>query len=120
MVAETFIPNPNKLPQVNHIDGNKLNNNVDNLEWVTVSQNGKHAYKNGLEKPTKISPVIKFDLYGNFIKKYNSIKEAKRENKKCSKISDCCLGKRKTAGGYIWKYERRSKDDNINKRRIGH
>lgn len=48
IVAETFIPNQNNLPEVNHKDGNKQNNAVDNLEWVTVSDNQKHAYKLGL------------------------------------------------------------------------
>lgn len=51
LVAEAFIPNPDGLPQVNHIDGNKLNNNVENLEWVDNSQNMIHAYKNGLATP---------------------------------------------------------------------
>ena len=108
LVAETFIPNPDNKPQVNHIDGNKLNNNKNNLEWVTISENGKHAYRIGLEKPTKISPVRQYDLNGNFIKEYKSIKQAKKENKRCSKISDCCTGKRKTAGGYVWKYKERN------------
>lgn len=49
LVAETFIPNPEKLPCVNHKDGNKLNNCFDNLEWVTYSENQKHAYKTGLK-----------------------------------------------------------------------
>ena len=48
IVAEAFIPNPKRLPEVNHIDGNKQNNSVDNLEWCTRSQNTSHAFKTGL------------------------------------------------------------------------
>ena len=51
LVAETFIPNPNNLPEINHIDGDKLNNLASNLEWCTRSQNVKHSFDIGLKTP---------------------------------------------------------------------
>ena len=53
LVAKAFIPNPNNLPQVNHIDGNKLNNNIENLEWVTNSENTTHGYESNLYHSNK-------------------------------------------------------------------
>lgn len=70
-VAETFLSNPDNKPQVNHIDGNKLNNDIANLEWVTQSENLLHAYKNGLVPIRKgcDSPFCKFTQEDiNFIK----------------------------------------------------
>jgi len=55
LIANAFIPNPHELPQINHIDGNKLNNSIDNLEWVTNTGNCEHALKTGLRK-LKVSP----------------------------------------------------------------
>lgn len=105
LVAQAFIPNPNNYSFVNHIDGNKLNNDVNNLEWCTWSQNMIHAYSHGLVKPLT-TKVIQYTLASEKVKEWDSIKEA------CDtlgishgNISKVCCGKRKRAGGYIWRYK---------------
>ena len=115
LIAETFLKNDVNCNIINHKDGNKINNNVTNLEWCTCSHNTKEAYRLGLRKPNilkealngRSKPVLQYDTSKNFIKKWSCIKEASKKLKiKDSNISLVCKGKRKTAGGYIWKYER--------------
>ena len=103
LVAEIFIPNPNNYPAVNHINGIKTDNKIDNLEWCTYSYNTRHAVKNGLIKSKK---VIQLDLQNNMINEYESIAKAcEINNFKPKGIYLVCCGIRKTSQGYKWAYK---------------
>ena len=101
LVALAFIPNPKGLPQVNHIDENKENNCVDNLEWTSIKDNANHGTRNKrISKANSIS-VYCFELDKTFY----GAREAERElGINHSSISKACRGKQKTAGGYLWEY----------------
>lgn len=116
-VAETFIENPNNYEVINHIDGDKLNNNVNNLEWCTYQHNYNHAVKLGLMQNNfnsrqkaieKIKKKVRgINIKTNDIKIFASTSDAAKflgDITKRTHISDVANGKRKIAYGYKWEW----------------
>lgn len=100
LVAQYFIPNPNELKEVNHINGNTRDNRVENLEWVSREENLKHQKDNLLYRRRIIK---QFDLFGNFIQEFKTASEVEEKlgfNQKA--INDCIKGNIANAYGYIW------------------
>ena len=97
LVAQTFIPNPNDLPQVNHKDEDKINNHVTNLEWCTNEYNINYGTRN--QRTSKQVICLETGVI------YYSLKEVQRQlGFAQSAISNACNGKYKQAYGYTWKY----------------
>ncbi|ATE83960.1 HNH endonuclease [Lactococcus phage LP0209] len=108
IIATAFIDNPEEKPCVNHIDENKLNNDLRNLEWCTARENAIHGtrIKRIAEKRSK--KVIQLDLNDNILNVFKSMRQAERETGiSATSISACCNGKRKSAGKYKWRKNER-------------
>ena len=105
MVAMTFIENPDNKPYVNHINGIRYDNNVENLEWVTQSENIQHAVRTGLMQNGRKKAVIQYNLNGDRMATFESASEAARQTGGSqSKITMCCKRQRETANDYQWRY----------------
>lgn len=105
LVAQYWIENPENKKEVNHKDGNKINNILDNLEWVTSAENQRHRHSIGINK-TSNRRIGKFSLDGELLAEYDSIQEAanKENNGIRVSIDNVVHGKRKTLKGFIWKF----------------
>lgn len=111
LVAQHFIPNPNNLSEIDHINTDRTDNRVENLRWCTHKENQNNTVTKSKMKlnKSKSKPILQFSKDGEFIKKWNSCSDIKRElGYNQSSISACCHNMKSyhTAYGYIWGFEK--------------
>lgn len=106
LVAQTFIPNPDNLPQVNHKDEDKENNSVQNLEWCSSKYNANFGTRTQRQSEKLSKPVLQYSKSGAFVKEWKSTHDVKRNlGYSNGYISSCCNGRYKSAYNFIWKFK---------------
>lgn len=106
LVAEAFIPNPDNLKTVNHINEQKNDNNTSNLEWMSYYSNNHHGTAIQRRSITRGKKVLQFSLSGEFIKEWNSAREIERELGYSNVgVNQCCRGILKKSKNFIWRFK---------------
>ena len=106
LVALAFLPNPQNFPHINHKDENKMNNNLENLEWCDAKYNNNYGNHGKRISESLGKKIDQYTLDGKFVKEWESTMECERNGYDHSNVAACCRGKRKTYKGFIWSYNK--------------
>ena len=121
LIAQTFLPNPDNLPEINHIDEDKTNNRVDNIEWKSHKDNINHGTRNErvskaeINDPNKSKRVIQLTLDGVLIREWPSASECGRNGFNKGHVAACCRGEEKSHKGFRFMYYDDYKESQLKK-----